>query len=43
MLEKYFKKNPNWSQDMIKRISEKTGLKESQVYKWNWDFKSKLR
>lgn len=37
ILENEFKKNPNWSKDKIKSLSRIMGLKESQVYKWNWD------
>ena len=39
MLEKELQKNPHWSNEDIERISVKVGLKESQVYKWNWDQK----
>lgn len=35
-------KNPHWTNDDVERISSQTGLKESQVYKWNWDQKKKL-
>ncbi|CDW81915.1 UNKNOWN [Stylonychia lemnae] len=37
ILENEFKKNPNWSKDKIKQLSTIMRLKESQVYKWNWD------
>ena len=36
-----FKKNPDWSRDYIRRISEKLGLRECQVYKWHWDQRKK--
>lgn len=38
-----FKGNPNWSKETIKDLSEKTGLTEAQIYKWNWDYKKKNR
>lgn len=30
-------KNPNWNRAFMKELAKKTGLKSSQVYKWNWD------
>lgn len=41
ILENEYKKNPNWSRDFIKDISERLGLRESQVYKWQWDQKKR--
>jgi len=35
-------KNPHWTNEDVERISKKSGLKEAQVYKWNWDQKKKL-
>jgi len=32
-----FKKNAQWSKKKIQQLHEKTGLKQSQIYKWNWD------
>jgi len=26
-----------WSKEKISELSEKIGLKQSQIYKWNWD------
>jgi len=37
LLENEYKKNPNWSRDYIKKVSNKLGLRECQVYKWHWD------
>ncbi len=36
-----FDLNPNWCKDTLARLSELTGLKEGQVYKWGWDQKRK--
>ena len=37
VLENEFKKSPNWSKELMKTLSQELELKESQVYKWNWD------
>jgi len=42
-LKEKFYENPNWSKQEVKQISRKLGLSESQVYKWGWDYKKKLR
>ncbi|CDW72834.1 UNKNOWN [Stylonychia lemnae] len=36
-----FDQNPNWDKEQIKRLSDILGLKESQIYKWNWDHRKK--
>ena len=36
-----YNKDPNWSKDTCQRVSQATGLTESQVYKWSWDQKNK--
>ena len=41
ILENEFKKSPDWSREFIRRISEKLGLRECQVYKWHWDQRKK--
>lgn len=41
-MEQELFKNPHWTAEDVERISAKTGLKEAQVYKWNWDQKKKL-
>ena len=33
--------NPSWDKEDIKKIARKVGLKESQIYKWNWDMRKK--
>lgn len=38
-----FDKNPFWGKKLVMELSEKTGLSESQVYKWNWDYRKKIR
>lgn len=35
--------NPCWSKESVSALAEKTGLSETQVYKWGWDYKKKLR
>lgn len=37
----YFQKNPNWDKQIIQKLSDMIGLKESQIYKWNWDQRKK--
>lgn len=37
-----FKINPEWTKERVTELSEKTGLSESQVYKWNWDQRKKF-
>lgn len=37
----YYKKNSNWSKELIKEISEVVNLNENKVYKWLWDQKNK--
>lgn len=41
MLEIEFKKNNNWTREYIKKISQRLGLRECQVYKWHWDQRKK--
>ena len=41
MLQNEYAKNPSWSRAYMKELAKKTGLKPSQVYKWNWDQKKK--
>ena len=36
-----FKENPEWSKEVVSRVSRKTGLLEAQVYKWGWEQKRK--
>lgn len=35
--------NPVWSKQDIADLARRTGLTESQVYKWSWDFRKKTR
>ena len=37
----YADKDKKWNRNDIKEISEKTGIKETKVYKWLWDKKNK--
>jgi len=37
ILNQEYIKNKDWSKELIVKISETTGLSESQIYKWNWD------
>jgi hypothetical protein len=41
ILQNEYIKNPDWTRCFMKQLSEKVGLKASQVYKWNWDKKKK--
>ena len=41
ILKAEYQKNKEWSKELITKISEMTGLTESQIYKWNWDQKKK--
>lgn len=41
ILQSEYAKNPNWDRPFMKELAKKTGLKPSQVYKWNWDQKKK--
>ena len=36
-----FSKDDEWTKEKITLVSQKTGLSESQVYKWCWDQKKK--
>ena len=35
--------NPVWSKQDITELARRTGLSESQVYKWSWDYRKKSR
>ena len=37
-----YSKDEFWSKEKILKISQLTGLTESQVYKWCWDQKKKV-
>lgn len=37
-----FKKNPIWQKAKIIELQQRLGLKQSQIYKWNWDMQRKL-
>lgn len=37
VLESEYFKNPMWSKIKIRKLAKKLNLKESQIYKWNWD------
>jgi hypothetical protein len=41
VLKTEYAKNKEWSKELISKISQATGLTESQIYKWNWDQKKK--
>lgn len=38
-----FSKEKEWTKEQVATLSEKTGLTESQVYKWAWDQKKKFQ
>jgi hypothetical protein len=37
ILENEYIKNSNWTREYMRALASKTGLRESQVYKWHWD------
>ena len=37
-----FQKGPIWNKTKIVELQERLGLKQSQIYKWNWDMQRKL-
>lgn len=41
ILENEFLKNPDWTREFIRRISQRLQLRECQVYKWHWDQRKK--
>ena len=42
VLKMEYQKDEFWSKEKILKISQSTGLTESQVYKWCWDQKKKI-
>lgn len=42
MLIYEFKFDKEWTKEQVEMLSQKTGLSESQVYKWAWDQKKKF-
>ena len=43
LLEKEYKKNPNWTKENIQEIATQFNLPYYKVYKWNWDNKRKIK
>ncbi len=41
ILQAAFDEDINWGKDVIKQLSHELGLKEAQIYKWNWDQRKK--
>lgn len=41
MLENEYLKNPDWTRAYMRTLTEKTGLREGQIYKWHWDQKKR--
>lgn len=37
ILESEFQKDTKWSKEKMRRLANLLNLKESQIYKWNWD------
>jgi succinate dehydrogenase flavin-adding protein (antitoxin of CptAB toxin-antitoxin module) len=37
ILENEFSKEPTWSKEKMKKLARLLNLKDSQIYKWNWD------
>jgi hypothetical protein len=43
ILKEEYTRNPHWTKLKITALSYDTGLSESQIYKWSWDYRKKLR
>ena len=43
VLKAKFDFNRLWTKKEIKALAEETGLSQSQVYKWRWDYRKKLQ
>lgn len=43
ILKTRFDFNRLWTKKEIKALAEETGLSQSQVYKWRWDYRKKLQ
>jgi hypothetical protein len=43
MLLQEFEDNPSWSKQKIAELATTVGLKQSQIYKWNWDMQRKSK
>mmetsp|Transcript_29132 Transcript_29132/g.52107 ORF Transcript_29132/g.52107 Transcript_29132/m.52107 type:complete len:172 (+) Transcript_29132:105-620(+) len=43
ILKTEYNANPAWSKETYAELAARTGLSESQVYKWSWDYRKKLR
>lgn len=41
ILQNEYVRTANWTRGFMKELAKRTGLKSSQVYKWNWDQKKK--
>ena len=41
ILNSEYLKSNYWSKEHIRRLSKRLGLKQSQIYKWNWDQRKK--
>eukprot|EP00347_Sterkiella_histriomuscorum_P001796 403370646 len=41
ILQNEYSKQNNWTRPFMNDLAKRTGLKRSQVYKWNWDQKKK--
>lgn len=43
VLMKYFKQDPDWSRATVQKVKKEIQIKTSQVYKWGYDQKLKLK
>ena len=43
ILKEKLHSNPVWTKQDIAYLARRTGLSESQVYKWSWDFRKKTK
>jgi hypothetical protein len=42
-LKTEFLRNPDWTPELIAVLARKVGLSRTQVYKWRWDYRQKLK
>lgn len=43
LLERAFAKDPEWTEKTVTFVVENTGLDSTQIYKWGWDQKKKIK
>jgi hypothetical protein len=43
VLLRHFKHDPNWTRATVQKVKKELGMKTSQIYKWGYDQKLKLK